>query len=148
MTSNKKYPEVNYPEVFAFQTIFMNIKKDPTYIDESPYTEAVKTGLKSMFCRVKDAESKIKKEDLVELDLEEETNLVYTRTKQLMDRPLEPNEELAILKNATGMLEKLLAMAERTKNLRYIRDLEQKIIKIARTLPENDRNELLNMLKE
>lgn len=146
--ADKKYPEITYPEVFAFQTIFMNTKKDPKYIDDSPYSEAVKTGLKSMFCRVKVAEEKVSKEDLVELDLEEETNLVYTRTKQLMDRPLEPNEELAILKNAAGMLEKLLAMAEKAKNLRYIRDLEQKLIKIARNLPEEDRKELLNMLKE
>ena len=142
------YPDITYPQVFNIQTIFMNFKKDPDYIKNSPYSEAVKTGLESIFRRATEHENRIQRADLVDLNLEEEANLVYSRTKQLMDKPLEPNEELSILKNAAVMLEKLLDLTERAKNQRYIRDLEQKILKIAQKMPEESRNELLNMLKE
>jgi hypothetical protein len=143
-----QYPDISYPEVYKVQTVFMQHKKDPEYINKSPYSEAVKTSLSSMFERITDTEERVQAEDLVDLDLEEETNLVYTRTKQLMNKSLATNEELTVLKSAAGLLEKLLGMAERAKNLRYIRDLEQKIIKIAQTMPEESRSELLNMLKE
>lgn len=146
--SANNYPEITYPEVYKVQSVQINLKKDPDYIKNSPYSEAVKTALLAMFTRASEAQSRPQKEDLADLDLEEEINLVYTRTKRLMDGSLETNEELTVLKNATGMLEKLLGMTERAKNLRYIRDLEQKIIKIAHNLPEESRNELLNMLKE
>lgn len=142
------YPEISYPEVYKIQTVQIQLKKDPNYIEESPYSEAVKTALSSIFNRNNDNQSRPQKEDLEDLDLEEEINLVYTRTKRLMDGSLETSEELTVLKNATGMLEKLLGMTERAKNLRYIRDLEQKIIKIAQNMSEDARNELLNMLKE
>lgn len=142
------YPELTYPEVYKVQTVYIQSKKDASYISNSPYTDAVKASLNAMFNRTSDENNRPQKEDLEDLDLEEEINLVYTRTKRLMDGSLETNEELTVLKNATGMLEKLLGMAERAKNLRYIRDLEQKIIKVAKIMPEDSRNELLNMLKE
>ena len=147
MTTNQNnYPELTYPEVYKVQTIAIKLKEDPEFIKNSPYKDHIKTALNAIFQR--SAVSKVSQENLQELDLETETQYIYERTKELLNSGMDKKEELQILKNATDLLDKLLTAKERARNQRYIKDLENKIIKIAKILPEESRNELLVMLRE
>lgn len=147
MTTNlNNYPELTYPEVYKVQTIAIKLKEDPEFIKNSPYKDYIKTALNAIFQR--SAVSKVSQENLQELDLETETQYIYERTKELLNSGMDKKEELQVLKNATDLLDKLLTAKERARNQRYIKDLENKIIKIAKILPEESRNELLVMLRE
>lgn len=145
--AENNYPDLSYSEVFKIQKIKEAFKKDADYIKNSPYSEATKNTLNTLFNRNIDSSEKIKLEDVKEIDLEKETTLVYLRLKELMDTALDNTEEARILKDSSNILEKLLGYAERARNLRYISDLERTILKVVKILPEESRTEVINILK-
>lgn len=145
-TNQNEYPDLTYPEVYKLQTVAIKLKDNPEYIKNSPYKDHIKTALHAIFQR--SGNTKVSHDNLSDIDMEEETQYIYERTKELLNSGLDKKEELQVLKNATDLLDKLLQAKERARNQRYVKDLENKIIKITKILPEETRNELLVMLRE
>lgn len=146
------YPELTYPEVYKVQTVGIKLKSDRDYIKNSPYSDAIKDSLTSIFLRESenksDFEPSIQPEDIKNINIEDETVKVYVQTRTLLDSgKLETTEKIRVLQTQTNLLEKQLSLQERAKNLRYVKDLENVLIKICKKLPEDSRLEILQILK-
>lgn len=146
------YPDLTYPEVYKVQTIGIKLKTDRDYIKNSPYSEAIKDSLTAIFLRDSensiDIEPSISAEDIKNINIEDETVKVYVQTRTLLDSgKLETTEKIRVLQTQTNLLEKQLSLQERAKNLRYVKDLENALLKVCKTLPEEGRLEILQILK-
>ena len=146
------YPELTYPEVYKVPTVGIKLKSDTDYIKNSPYSDAIKDSLTSIFLRESenksDFEPSVRPEDIKNINIEDETVKVYVQTRTLLDSgKLETTEKIRVLQTQTNLLEKQLSLQERAKNLRYVKDLENALIKICKKLPEDSRLEILQILK-
>lgn len=146
------YPDLTYPEVYKVQTIGIKLKTDKDFIKNSPYSDAIKDSLTAIFLRDSensiDLEASVNPEDIKNVNIEDETVRVYMQTRTLLDSgKLETTEKIRVLQTQTNLLEKQLSLQERAKNLRYVKDLENALIKVCKSLPEEGRLEILQILK-
>lgn len=145
------YPELTYPEVYKVQTVGINLKDNPDYIKNSPYSNVIKDALTYIFVRNSEEINKLYRTNILnskELNLEDETLNVYLQTKELLDSgQLETTEKIRVLQTQTNLLEKQLTLQERAKNLRYVQDLENALVKVCKTLDEDKRREIIQILK-
>lgn len=139
---NNNYPDVSYQNVFDIYTIGQEIRKNPAYLNDSPYSDSVKKALKLIFQsetkQKTTSTSAISSSDLDELNLELEVKNLYMQTKELLySENLDEKDKASIQKTAASQLEKLLDMAERSKNLRYIKEFESKVLSyLKKAMPE------------
>lgn len=150
--AQKNYPDLTYPEVYKVQTIGINLKSDKDYIENSPYSQPIKDSLNHIFFRNPETspalQESITSADIENVNIEDETVKVYLQTRTLLDSgKLETTEKIRVLQTQTNLLEKQLSLQERAKNLRYVKDLENAILKVCKVLPEDNRLEILQILK-
>ncbi len=149
MTQNKTsaYPEIDFQTCFKVHSIGIEMKKDSSYLENSPYSKPVQDILKSLFTKEKTSQGSAPILDLEDLDLEKEVNLLYVSTKELLTTGnLDPKEKIAVQKTATSQLEKLLDMAAQAKNLKQMREFEERVIRALKTVEEHVRDEFLKEL--
>lgn len=149
------YPEITYPEVYKVQTIGIKLRSDSEYIEKSPYTTPIKDALTAIFFRDskkinKDSEKSSEPISIEDINIEEETLKLYSQTKELLesDTPLETSERIRIIQTQTNLLEKQLYQYERAKNISYVKNLENAVIKVCKTLDKEKRDEILQILKK
>lgn len=150
--AQKNYPDLTYPEVYKVQTIGINLKSDKDYIENSPYSQPIKDSLNHIFFRNPETSPALQESltsaDIENVNIEDETVKVYLQTRTLLDSgKLETTEKIRVLQTQTNLLEKQLSLQERAKNLRYVKDLENAILKVCKVLPEDNRLEILQILK-
>lgn len=150
--AQKNYPDLTYPEVYKVQTIGINLKSDKDYIENSPYSKPIKDSLNHIFFRNPETSPALRESltsaDIENVNIEDETVKVYLQTRTLLDSgKLETTEKIRVLQTQTNLLEKQLSLQERAKNLRYVKDLENAILKVCKVLPEDNRLEILQILK-
>ena len=138
MTQQNKYPEITYEQVFALYTINQNMKQDPNYLDNSPYSETIRKSLQLIFQKVERTNilaTEIKSEDL---DLKLETQNLYKETKALLHtNVLDEKDKAAIIKTATSQMEKIINLIERSEAISQIREFEAKVMRaLKKVLPE------------
>ena len=131
---------------------YKQLKTDKDFIKNSPYSDAIKDSLTAIFLRDSensiDLETSVNPEDIKNVNIEDETVRVYMQTRTLLDSgKLETTEKIRVLQTQTNLLEKQLSLQERAKNLRYVKDLENALIKVCKNLPEEGRLEILQILK-
>jgi hypothetical protein len=141
-----KYPRLGYPEVYAMQQIVIAFKKDPNYLENSPYSELVKETLLALFTNpIVAAGTSVG--DVGELNLEKETQYLYEKTKELLNASKDMKENITLVKNAQDLLAKSLDLYERAKNYRYVKDLEKAVVEVTKILPEEHKEKVLKTLQ-
>lgn len=138
MTQQNKYPDISYEQVFALYTISQEMKKDHSYLENSPYSETIRKSLQLIFQKVERNNlytSEINSEDL---DLKQETQYLYKETKALLHtNVLDEKDKAAIIKTATSQMEKIISLIERSEAISQIREFEGKVLRaIKKVLPE------------
>lgn len=138
MTQQNKYPEITYEQVFALYTIDQNMKQDPNYLDNSPYSETIRKSLQLIFKRVEQTRLYSTEIESKELDLRQETQSLYRETKALLQtNVLDEKDKAAIIKTATSQMEKIISLIERSESIVQIREFEAKVLRaIKKVLPE------------
>ena len=138
MTQQNKYPEITYEQVFALYTIDQNMKQDPNYLDNSPYSETIRKSLQLIFKRVEQTRLYSTEIESKELDLKQETQSLYRETKALLQtNVLDEKDKAAIIKTATSQMEKIINLIERSESIVQIREFEAKVLRaIKKVLPE------------
>lgn len=118
------YPELTFKEVYPILTFMLEVKKDPSVLDNSPYEEALKNALRELFFNSGSSRSDKKLEDM---DLEEETIRLYDSMKNIeLGEVLDAREKIALVKLQASSLRDLLEMmkeSKRIKNIRYFEDM-------------------------
>ena len=141
MTSNSKYPDISYEALFKIYSIGLEIRKDPNYVAESPYSEPIKKSLNLIFPPVSINTGNSSTEgmpNMMNLDLKTEITNLYWQTKELLNsHELDDKDKASIQKTATAQLEKLLNLAERATNLNQMREFESRVLRaLKKVLPE------------
>ena len=149
MPMNNNYPIITYESVFAIYTIYQKIKQNKHYLDEAPYSEAIKKSLNLMFMKSENSvpTAVASSLDVSDLDLKTETSYLYKEAKSLLkSNVLDEKDRAAVIKTMTSQMEKLISLVERTENINQIRDFEAKVLKtLKKVLPEK-REEFLTEL--
>lgn len=118
------YPELTFKEVYPILTFMLEVKKDPSVLDNSPYEDALKNALRELFFNNGSSRSDKKLEDM---DLEEETIRLYDSMKNIeLGEVLDAREKIALVKLQASSLRDLLEMmkeSKRIKNIRYFEDM-------------------------
>lgn len=149
MTTNNDYPVITYESVFAIYTISQKMKQNKNYLEEAPYSEAIKKSLNLILTKTENPVSTVLKPsiDTTDLDLKTETSYLYKEAKSLLkSNVLDEKDRAAVIKTMTSQMEKLISLVERTENINQIRDFETKVLKtLKKVLPEK-REEFLTEL--
>jgi hypothetical protein len=153
MAQNNKYPDINYETVFKIYSIGLEIKKNPKYVAESPYSEPIKKSLNLIFPPVSintgESSSKADLPTMTNLDLKTEIINLYWQTKELLkSNEIDDKDKASIQRTATTQLEKLLTLAERATNLNQMREFESKVLKILKKVLPEQREMFLRELAE
>lgn len=154
MVQNNKYPDINYETVFKIYSIGLEIKKNPKYIAESPYSEAIKKSLNLIFPPISintggGSSSGSNLPNMMNLDLKTEITNLYWQTKNLLNsNEMDDKDKASIQRTATAQLEKLLNLAERATNLNQMREFEMKVLKILKKVLPEQRELFLRELAE
>lgn len=148
MTKNK-YPDLTFDNVFQVYSVGQNMKREPNYLEESPYPDMIKRTLKAIY-PVDEAVEIVKPTtliDIADLDIKTETEFLYLETKKLLNaRSIDEKDRASIIKTATGQMEKLITLIERANNIKYMREFEAKVLNtLKKVLPEK-REEFLEEL--
>lgn len=143
MAKTNTYPELTFDVLFDVYNVGQNMRRDPAYLEESPYPEIVKKTLKSIFSNesqqvVTQENSPITAINIADLNIKQETEYLYLETKQLLQsKILDEKDKAAIIKTATGQMEKLITLIEKANDLRQIREFEVKVLKaLKKVVPE------------
>lgn len=118
------YPELTFKEVYPILSFMLEVKKDPSVLDNSPYEDALKNALRELFFNNGGNRNDKKLEDM---DLEEETIRLYDSMKNIeLGEVLDAREKIALVKLQASSLRDLLEMmkeSKRIKNIRYFEDM-------------------------
>lgn len=154
MANQSNYPELTYPEVYKLYEIARGIKNDKNYLKYSPYSGPIKDALEQMFQLVEDSplsptKSVIEDTADTSLNLEHEIKALYLDTKAtLKSEALDDKERASVQRTAAAQLEKLLDMAERSRNLRWFREYETKVVKVLKKVLPAEREAFIKELVE
>lgn len=151
MPITNDYPIITYESVFAIYTISQKIKQNKHYLEEAPYSEAIKKSLNLMFAKTDNPVSALSAPSFntTELDLKTETSYLYNEAKSLLkSNVLDEKDRAAVIKTMTSQMEKLISLVERTENINQIRDFEAKVLKtLKNVLPEKREEFLVELAK-
>lgn len=146
-----RYPDITYEMVFNVYSAGIEIRKNPRYLDNAPYSEAVKKSLKLIFPPITvnlcDKNAENSDSDLMNLDLETEIKSLYFETKSLLNsNALDDKDKASVQRTATTQLEKLLTMIEKSINIRHMREFETKVLKVLKKVAPETREQFLEEL--
>lgn len=148
MTKNR-YPEMTFETLFDVYNVGQMMKKDPKYLEESPYPEMVKKTLKAIFFpAISTPTSTIPtRVNTANLDIKQETEYLYLETKNLLNsRTIDEKDRATIIKTATSQMEKLITLIEKANNLKQLREFETKVLKVLKDVLPEKREEFLEEL--
>lgn len=146
MTQNK-YPNITYDSVFSLYTIAQNMRQDPAYLENSPYSETIRKSLNLLFQRNNVTSADIADISSEDLDLKQETLYLYKETKALLrTNVIDEKDKAAIIKTATAQMEKILNLIERSENIVQIREFEAKVLKVIKKVLPEEREEIIKEL--
>lgn len=120
-----KYPELRFKDVYPLLTFMLEVKKNPSLLENSPYDDSVKNALRELFFR--DDTVNFSNKSLEDMDLEQETIRLYETMKNIeVGEVLDAREKISLVKLQASSLKDLLDMmkeSKRIKNIRYFEDL-------------------------
>lgn len=151
--AENNYPNIDYKTVFTIYTIGLEMRKNPRYIADSPYSDAIKKSLNLIFPPVNINLGGTPKDEstpnMMNLDLETEIKNLYWETKKLLtSNEMDDRDKASIQKTAANQLEKLLTLAERATNLNQMKEFEVKVLKILKKVLPEKREEFVRELVE
>jgi hypothetical protein len=124
------YPELTFKDVYPLLTFMLEVKKDPTLLDKSPYDDAVKNALRELFFR-NETNAFSQEKSLENMDLEQETIRLYETMKNIeLGEVLDAREKIALVKLQASSLKDLLDMMKESKRIKNIRYFEDTIFNI------------------
>ena len=115
-TTNKYPQNITYESVFAIYTVSQNMKQDKQYLENAPYSEAIKKSLKIIFSQqapevVGEEKPKSSNIEISELDLKTETSYLYQEAKSLLkSNVLDEKDRASVIKTMTSQIEKIIAL--------------------------------------
>lgn len=149
MTANK-YPDLTFESVFDVYNVGQNMKRDSNYLEDSPYPDMVRKTLKAIYKEPEKEKIIIKPTsvDVKDLNIKKETEYLYLETKSLLNsHVLDEKDKAAIIKTATGQMEKLITLIEKADNLRYIREFEARVLEALKKVAPEVRDEFLEEIE-
>lgn len=110
-------PPLDDKSHWFLQIIIRGLASDPQYLDAADYPEEIKNFLTSRM-----SQARLTEADLEDLDMPAEVLTLYTDLKnQRMSFPAnDAAEKMAYFRVATTLLEKLINLMERAKNIRQV----------------------------
>ena len=142
--TTSKYPDLTFEGVFDVYNVGQNMKRDSNYLENSPYSDTIRKTLLSIFKPEPRAIAPRPVIDTKDLDIKKETEYLYVETKSLLNsHVLDEKDKAAIIKTATGQMEKLITLIEKANNLKYIREFESRVLEALKKVAPEVREEFL-----
>lgn len=144
---NQKYPNITYEAVFMLYTISQNMKQDPTYLENSPYSETIRKSLALLFPKEKAPVVEVNSLNLDDLDIKVETEYLYREAKSLLhSNVLDEKDKASVIKTMTAQMEKLITLIERSENINQIREFETRVLQTMKKVLPEKREEFIKEL--
>lgn len=142
-----KYPDLTFESVFDVYNVGQNMKRDSNYLEDSPYSDTIRKTLVSIFKPEGRNITPRPVIDTKDLDIKKETEYLYVETKSLLNsHVLDEKDKAAVIKTATGQMEKLITLIEKANNLKYIREFESRVLEALKKVAPEVREEFLEEL--
>lgn len=147
------YPPLNSGAVKAILTIRDQMQSNPKFLDNSPYPMTVQTDLKNL---LENSGSDtlilpiLTEDDIKDLDAEKEVSTLFLnlRNFEKLATSLEPNDRLAIFRVSTSLMEKLIALKEKSADLKmYLKFKETVIAAVTKYLSQEQLSEFMEMIQ-
>lgn len=145
-----KYPDLTFESVFDVYNVGQNMKRDSNYLEDSPYSDMIRKTLKAIYKEPEKDKNAVKATsiDIKDLNIKKETEFLYLETKNLLNsNVLDEKDKAAIIKTATGQMEKLITLIEKADNLRYIREFEARVLEALKKVAPEVREEFLEEIE-
>lgn len=150
MTKNN-YPDLDFNTLFEVYNVIQQMRRDPAYLDDSPYSDSIRKALKNIFIPPGERpEIVVQNEPIVlqNLNIKEETEYLYAETKRLLQSKLiDEKDRASIIKTATSQMEKLITLIEKADDIRNVREFENRVLKVMKKMPQEVREEFLSEIE-
>ena len=160
------YPTISISALNNLKIVLDNARHDPTYLDgrKAPYDKPTRELLKSLIAdpilevtvpeskpegqQKRGAKSKKTQITISELDKEYDELRGYIQDIKRDINGLEPNEKIQVIKTHAALIEKMLGMKERIKNLKKMDQFIATVIQLMEDeLPQDLRMKVLEKLE-
>ncbi len=139
----QEYPNLTFKDVYPILTLMLEIKKNPSIVDNLPYDVSIKDALRELFVK---NESVFSNKSLKDMDLEDETIRLYESMKNIeVGESLDAKEKISVLKLQASSLKDLLDMAKESKRIKNIKWFEDTIFQI---LTPEQRDKVKHILED
>lgn len=151
------YPPIDKATLKNIEVVRQLSAEHPAYWLTSPYSGEVELFVKKWFPTVQEAPKKVE-EKPVDITIPEgsarwemlyrESHVLYTDLKAAGVGMTEISEKNAYYRTATSLLEKLIALQERSLGLKQIHEFQASVMDIMESvLTQNQRNEVMEKLR-
>lgn len=153
--TTNKYPDISFDEVFTIYNIGQNMRRDPTYLEDSPYSETIRKTIRLIFGQEKAPNStaptptptQVEAINFADLDVSVETQYLFRETKAILNsNVLDDRDKATVIKTATSQMEKLINLIERAENINRVRDFESKVLRALKNVLPEKKEEFLKEL--
>ena len=126
-----EYPSVDFKTLYPILLFLLQCKKTPEIIEDSPYNENIKYGIKDLLSNIGFAEGGATDKKLTDLDIEAESIRLYESMKRIeLHGKMDEKEKMSLLKLQMNSLQDLLNMAKEAKEIKKIREFEDIVFTI------------------
>lgn len=147
----KNYPNLTFENVFDLYNVIQNMRRDPAYLEESPYSDSIRKALKNICIPPGTRPEFVMPSDSIQfdnLDIKTETEYLYAETKMLLKSKLiDEKDRAAIIKTATSQMDKLITLIEKAEDIRNVREFENRVLKAMKKMPQEVREEFIDEIE-
>lgn len=152
--TQNKYPDISFNNVFDIYNIGQNMRRDPGYLEDSPYSETIRKTIRLIFGQEEapinsSPVSRPQPEaiNFADLDVSVETQYLFRETKAILNsNVLDDRDKATVIKTATSQMEKLINLIERAENINRVRDFESKVLRALKNVLPEKKDEFLQEL--
>lgn len=143
------FPNITYDSILPFMVVLQKVSQDPSILDSSscPYTPEVITFLRSLSpeTSIMSAETLFGEEDsdVEVIEAEIKNQISYLSEMKLTMGGKTQKEKMDFLKISTTMLEKLVALQEKSSNMQQINEFRSEIMSIFEQILSPDQRTLV-----
>lgn len=147
----KNYPNLTFENVFDLYNVIQNMRRDPAYLEESPYSDSIRKALKNICIPPGARPEFVMPSDNIQfdnLDIKTETEYLYAETKMLLKSKLiDEKDRASIIKTATSQMDKLITLIEKAEDIRNVREFENRVLRAMKKMPQEVREEFIDEIE-
>lgn len=123
--STNFYPTIDENYLTPIRAVIAQLTLNPNYLDDAPYTDAVKAVLKKLI-----GQHVVEAKALSLDDLEAEVADLLKTTKEMSLEGSDPKDKAMIARVIGQLLEKCIALKERVYSMKSVSDFQKKVIDV------------------